>query len=174
MQLILQQLIAIAAKAHEGQVDKAGAPYILHPLRVMLRVDTNEERIVAVLHDVVEDCGWSFERLAAEGFSAEVIEALKALTKREEGEPDYEAFVQRAAANSIAIRVKLADLEDNCNLSRIACPTERDMQRIAKYRRAIEILKAAASARCALCSKLNIAPNADDLGPDPTVVSQPP
>jgi len=70
MQLILQQLIAIAAKAHEGQVDKAGAPYILHPLRVMLRLRTDEERIVAVLHDVVEDCGWSFERLAAEGFSA--------------------------------------------------------------------------------------------------------
>ena len=142
--------IAIAAKAHEGQVDKGGAPYILHPLRVMLRVDTNEERIVAVLHDVVEDCKeWSFEQLKAEEFSAKVIEALKALTKREEGEPDYEAYVQRAAANPIAIRVKLADLEDNCNLSRIACPTERDMQRIAKYRRAIEILKAAASPRCA-------------------------
>ena len=110
----------------------------------MLRLGTNEERIVAVLHDVVEDCeGWSFERLAAEGFSAEVIVALKALTKREEGEPDYEAYVKRAAASPIAIRVKLADLEDNCDLSRIACPTERDMQRIAKYRRAIEILKAA-------------------------------
>jgi (p)ppGpp synthase/HD superfamily hydrolase len=142
--------IAIAAKAHEGQVDKGGAPYILHPLRVMLRVDTNEERIVAVLHDVVEDCeGWSFEQLKAEEFSAKVIEALKALTKREEGEPDYEAYVQRAAANPIAIRVKLADLEDNCNLSRIAFPTEGDIQRIAKYRRAIEILKAAASPRCA-------------------------
>jgi (p)ppGpp synthase/HD superfamily hydrolase len=142
--------IAIAAKAHEGQVDKGGAPYILHPLRVMLRLDTIEERIVAVLNDVVEDCkGWSFKRLAAEGFSDEVIEALKALTKREEGEPDYEAFVQRAAANPIAIRVKLADLEDNCNLSRIACPTEWDTQRIAKYRGAIEILKAAASPCCA-------------------------
>ena len=142
--------IAIAAKAHEGQVDQGGAPYILHPLRVMLRVDTNEERIVAVLHDVVEDCeGWSFEQLKAEEFSAKVIEALKALTKREEGEPDYEAYVQRAAANPIAIRVKLADLEDNCNLSRIAFPTEGDIQRIAKYRRAIEILKAAASPRCA-------------------------
>src|SRR5262249_17498132 len=142
--------IAIAAKAHEGQLDRGGAPYILHPLRVMLRVDTNEERIVAVLHDVVEDCkGWSFEQLKAEGFSAEVIVALKALTKRKKGEPDYEAFVNRAAANPIAIRVKLADLEDNCNLSRIACPTERDMQRIAKYRRAIEILKAAASPCCA-------------------------
>jgi (p)ppGpp synthase/HD superfamily hydrolase len=144
----LETAIAIAAKAHEGQVDKAGAPYILHPLRVMLRLGTNEERIVAVLHDVVEDCeGWSFERLAAEGFSAEVIVALKSLTKRSEGEPDYDAFVQRAAANPIAIRVKLADLEDNCDLSRIACPTKRDMQRIAKYRRAIEILKAAGSKR---------------------------
>jgi hypothetical protein len=131
-------------------VDKVGAPYILHPLRVMLRPDTNEERTVAVLNYVVEDCeAWSFERLEAAGFSGEVIEALEALTKREEGEPDYEAYVRRAAANRIAIRVKLPDLEDNCNLSRIACPTERDIQRIEKYRGAIEILKAAASPRCA-------------------------
>jgi (p)ppGpp synthase/HD superfamily hydrolase len=88
----LETAIAIAAEAHEGQVDKAGAPYILHPLRVMLRLDTNEERIVAVLHDVVEDCkGWSFKRLKAEKFSDRVIGALKALTKRKQGEPDYEA-----------------------------------------------------------------------------------
>jgi (p)ppGpp synthase/HD superfamily hydrolase len=92
----LEHAIAIAAKAHEGQVDKAGAPYILHPLRMMMNVRTIDERIVAVLHDVVEDCpGWSFERLRSEGFSEVVITALDSVTKRE-GE-DYEDFVARAA-----------------------------------------------------------------------------
>jgi hypothetical protein len=136
----LEQAIAIAAKAHEGQVDKTGAPYILHPLRMMLCVSTNEERITAVLHDVVEDCGVSLEALRAEGFSEIVIEAIDSVTRRPE-EP-YETFVRRAASNPIGRRVKLADLEDNSDLSRIANPTARDHERIAKYRRAVETIRA--------------------------------
>ena len=78
----LERAIAIAATAHAGQTDKAGAPYILHPLRVMLRLTTEAERITAVLHDVVEDCeGWSFERLLGEGFASEIVEALKSVSK---------------------------------------------------------------------------------------------
>ena len=127
----LERAIAIAAQAHEGQKDKAGTPYVLHPLRMMLSLKTTDERITAVLHDVVEDCEkWSFERLQEEGFSEEIIEALKSVTKRE-GEP-YEDFVRRAATNAIGIRVKLADLTDNCDVSRIANPTARDHERIAK------------------------------------------
>jgi len=132
----LEHAIAIAATGHAGQVDKAGAPYILHPLRVLLGVKSPEARVVAVLHDLVEDCeGWSFERLTAEGFSAEILEALRSVT-RVEGE-DYMAFVQRAAENPIGRQVKLADLRDNCDLSRIASPSARDFERIEKYRKAI-------------------------------------
>jgi len=135
----LERAIAIAAEGHAGQLDKAGAPYVLHPLRLMLAVKTLDERIVAVLHDVVEDCpGWTFDRLRSEGFSEDVITALQAVTKRE-GE-SYEAFVLRAAADPIGRQVKLADLHDDCDLSRIASPTPRDIERIEKYRRAIALI----------------------------------
>lgn len=135
----IERAITIAVQAHEGQIDKAGVPYILHPLRVMLGVSTNEERIAAVLHDVVEDSEWTLEQLEAEGFSNDIIEAIDALTKRT-GE-DYQAFVLRAGANPIARKVKLADLADNSDIARIANPTERDYERLEKYRKAIAILK---------------------------------
>jgi (p)ppGpp synthase/HD superfamily hydrolase len=135
----LERAIAIAAEAHAGQVDKAGAPYVLHPLRMMLRMSSIDERIVAVLHDVCEDCpGWTFDRLRREGFSDRIIDALDSVTKRA-GE-EYEDFVRRAAANPIGRCVKLADLIDNSDLSRIAAPSERDVQRIEKYRRAIDLI----------------------------------
>lgn len=134
----LSDAIAIAAEAHEGQVDKAGAPYILHPLRVMLAMSTNDERIVAVLHDVVEDSdSWSLDRLKA-FFSPAIIEAIDSVTKRE-GE-DYMAFVMRAAANPIGRAVKIADMKDNSNLARISHPTARDHARVAKYEKAIALL----------------------------------
>jgi (p)ppGpp synthase/HD superfamily hydrolase len=136
----LERAIAIAAEGHAGQVDKAGEPYILHPLRVMLSCATEDERIVGVLHDVVEDCpDWTFERLRQEGFSDTVLAALDSVTRRE-GEA-YEAFVERAATNPIGRRVKLADLGDNCDLGRISAPTERDLGRIDKYRRAIQTIE---------------------------------
>ena len=137
----IERAIAIAAEAHAGQVDKAGAPYVLHPLRIMLSLSTVEERIVGVLHDVCEDCpGWTFDRLREEGFSGQVIEALGTVTKRD-GE-NYEDFVMRAAANPIGRRVKLADLRDNSDLTRIAQPTARDHERIARYQRAIAAIEA--------------------------------
>jgi hypothetical protein len=135
----LERAIAIAAQAHEGQIDKAGVPYILHPLRVMLRLSSMEERIVAVLHDVVEDSDVTIEDLQAEGFSAVILEALDSVTKKP-GEA-YDDFVLRAAANPIGRRVKLADLEDNCDLSRITHPTPRDYERIKKYQRAIATIQ---------------------------------
>jgi (p)ppGpp synthase/HD superfamily hydrolase len=142
----LERAIAIAAEAHAGQIDKAGAPYVLHPLRVMLAVRSLDERIVAVLHDVVEDCpGWSLDRLRAEGFSEAQVKAIASVTKdgpeKDMGADSYEAFVRRAAANPIGRIVKLADLRDNCDVSRIAHPTDRDHARIAKYRRAIALIE---------------------------------
>lgn len=149
----LEKAISIAALAHEGVRDKAGSPYVLHPLRVMAQMKTDEERIVAVLHDVVEDTGWTFDRLAAEGFGPSVLDALRSVTKRPEDEdgpndgPDvklerYLAFIARAAAHPIGRKVKLADLADNMDLSRIASPTQRDLRRLEKYRRAFDFLQA--------------------------------
>lgn len=134
----LQRAIEIALEGHKGQRDKAGALYILHPLRVMLAQTSEEARVVGVLHDVVEDCdGWSFDRLRAEGFSDAVIDALASVTKRPEEETDYAAFIARASSNPIGRMVKLADLRDNCDLGRIAEPTQNDRHRVEKYCRAI-------------------------------------
>src|SRR5215469_14471918 len=112
----LERAIAIAVEAHKGQKDKSGAPYILHPLRVMGRVNSNVEKIVAILHDVVEDTKWTFDDLRREGFSESIIQSIDCVTKRE-GEA-YEDFVKRSASNPLAKRVKIADLEDNMDLRR--------------------------------------------------------
>jgi (p)ppGpp synthase/HD superfamily hydrolase len=132
---MLDKAILIAAQAHLGQKDKYGAPYILHPLRMMLRFKSEAEMIVAALHDVIEDNpDWTFERLRAEGFSAEIIEAVDHLTRREE--ESYEEFVDRAQQNPLARQVKVADLEDNMDLKRIKNLTEKDKERLARYHKA--------------------------------------
>ncbi len=131
--------VAIAAEAHLGQYDKAGAPYVYHPLRLMMRAAGADEKIVAVLHDVIEDSPWTLEGLAREGFPRRVLRALDALTKRE-GE-SYDAFLDRVAADRLATRVKLLDLEDNADLSRLREVGEEDRARLAKYRRAIDRLR---------------------------------
>lgn len=138
---MLEKAILIAANAHQGQKDKAGQPYILHPLRVMFSVNGEIERICAVLHDVIEDTEVTLDDLRNEGFSEEVLSALDALTKRD-GE-NYDDFITRILPNPIACRVKLADLRDNMDLSRIKNPTEKDYQRIEKYRNAVEKIKKA-------------------------------
>jgi hypothetical protein len=105
----------------------------------MLRMNTLEQRIVAVLHDVVEDCGVSLDDLRKEGFSEEVLSAIESVTKVP-GE-SYEDFVDRAAQNPIGRVVKLADLEENSDLSRIDSPSWEDLERVEKYRRAIARLR---------------------------------
>ena len=138
----LERAIEIAARTHAGQTDKGGAPFILHPLRVMLRVAPGAQQIVAVLHDVVEDSDVTFEDLEREGFSAEVVKGLRAVTKVE-GE-SYEDFVARAARDPVGKAVKLADLMENSDLSRIAEPSRKDLERVEKYGRAIAYLMASA------------------------------
>lgn len=130
----LERAIAIATEAHQGQRDKAGQPYILHPLRLMQRLSDDEARIVAVLHDVVEDSPWSLDQLRGEGFSAAVIAAIDGLSRRE-GE-GYEAFIERLLPDPLARRVKLADLADNMDLRRIAELSQQDWERIQRYHRA--------------------------------------
>ena len=138
---MLERAIEIAVEAHKGQIDKGGSPYILHPLRAMGNVDGESEKIVAVLHDVVEDSNWTFEALLAEGFSIEVIEALKSVTK-ESPDEDYDSFIQRAIRNPIGRKVKIADLRDNLDVTRITEVGEKDLRRINKYKKALKILTA--------------------------------
>lgn len=139
---LLERAINIAVDGHRGQRDKAKRPYILHPLRVMSLVKTDIERIVAILHDVVEDCaGWTFERLELEGFPPEVIEPLRLVTKLSEDE-DYDAFIARAATHPVSRAVKIADLTDNLDESRLGELTQKDRDRLAKYTRALAFLQA--------------------------------
>jgi len=133
---MLNKAIEIAAKAHAGQVDKGGAPYILYPLRVMLNCESEAAKICAALHDVIEDTNITLDDLKAEGFTDEIITILDCLTKRA-GE-SYDYFIDRVLANEIACRVKLADLVDNMNLTRIQNPTVKDEERIKKYNQAAD------------------------------------
>ena len=134
----IERAIEIAARSHAGQIDKAGAPYIFHPLRLMMAVTTPDQKMAAVLHDIVEDTEVTFDELRAEGFSIDVVEAVMALTKNG-GEARLDA-AKRAAQNPIALVVKLADVTDNMNLSRIANPTEKDFARIKEYALVKELL----------------------------------
>lgn len=138
---MLNKAIEIAARAHRGQADKGENPYILHPIRVMLSTKTELERICAVLHDVVEDSDYTFNKLRKVGFSEEVIAVLDCLTKRE-GE-EYNEFIDRVLKNETACRVKLADLIDNMDLTRLKEPTQTDEARIKKYQIAAGRIKEA-------------------------------
>lgn len=138
----IERAIEIASSAHAGQRDKAGQPYIFHPLRVMLRVNTEHEQMAAVLHDVVEDTSVTLKRLEQEGFPAEVLRAIAALTKLP-GETRLDAAM-RAAADPVARVVKLADNTENMDLSRIPSPTDKDYARCREYEEVRAVLLAAA------------------------------
>ncbi len=135
----LERAIAIASEAHEGQFDKAGNDYIGHPLRVMAMGRTDEEKIVGVLHDIVEDTPWTFEMLEAEGFSPEVIAALKCLTKTSEKE-NYDDFIERVRKNPLAVAVKINDLTDNMDIRRLPYLSDKDVKRLKKYLKAYKKL----------------------------------
>lgn len=137
----IERAIAIASAAHAGQFDKAGQPYIFHPLRVMFRVSSAHAQIAAVLHDVVEDSSVTLEQLAQQGFAPEVLQAIHALTKL----PDETRLqaAQRAAADPVAREVKLADNAENMDLSRIPNPSEKDYARCREYEQVRAILLAA-------------------------------
>ena len=137
----LQRAIEIALEAHKGALDKGGNPYILHPLRLMLQMDSEEEMVVAILHDVVEDSEkWSFDKLHKEGFSKKIINSLRSVTKENENE-DYEKFIDRSVKDKIGRKVKIADISDNLDISRLKEVTDKDILRINKYKKALEKLK---------------------------------
>ena len=133
--------IALAATVHEKQTDKAGKPYILHPIRMMMRLRTEDQELmaIAVLHDVVEDSDIEPWELKSMGFSDRVVDGVKALTRRP-GE-DYMAFIARCAQNCDAILVKMEDLRDNSDITRLKGLEEKDFKRMEKYHKAYMYLK---------------------------------
>lgn len=135
---LLEKAIIIAVVCHKGQTDIAGQPYIFHPLRVMLKMKTEKEKIVAVLHDTIEDTHLTLNELRERGFDEEIIEGLNSVTKQEC--ESYIDFVKRAKQNVIGRNVKIADIEDNSDLSRIPNPTDKDYKRQEKYKNAIKEL----------------------------------
>lgn len=138
--LDIELAISIALEAHKGQKDKGGNPYILHPLAVMNRLETIEEKIVAVLHDVVEDfTDVTLSQLRGYGFTEEIVEAVSLLTKSEED--SYEEFIEKTLENRISRSVKIADIKENMKIERIKQPTENDYKRLEKYRSALELLE---------------------------------
>lgn len=137
---LLEKAIEIALHAHAGQKSKDGSPYILHPLRVMARMQSDEEKIAAILHDVVEDSAVTLEDLRKAGFPEEVLVVVKLLTH--EPAISYEDYVERLKPHPVARRIKLADLEDNSDIRRLSGIEERDLERLRKYHRAWQILQA--------------------------------
>ena len=131
----LQRAIEIATKAHAGQFDKGGKEYIGHPLRVMEMGKTEAEKIVGVLHDVIEDTSITIEYLSEEGFSKEILDALLCVTKLSNNE-DYDHFICRVMTNPLAVKVKINDLKDNMDITRLIRVTEKDLVRIRKYQKA--------------------------------------
>ena len=131
--------IEIATQAHQGQFDKSGKDYIGHPLRVMEMGRTEEEKIAGVLHDVVEDSNWTFEALEAEGFSQEIIAAMKCVTKLSENE-NYDDFIDRVKKNPLAVAVKINYLTDNMDVRRLPYLSDKDVKRLKKYLKAYKRL----------------------------------
>lgn len=128
----------ISKGAHKDQKDKAGKPYFRHILFVVSVMNTKDTKIIAFLHDIVEDTGWTFGLLALY-FPSHIVDAVVHLTRREREE--YEDYIYRLKENALAVKVKLADLEHNMKIERIKNPTEKDIKRIEKYKKAYEILK---------------------------------
>ncbi len=136
---LLEKAIGLAVQAHCGQKDKSGMPYILHPLRVMQRCDTVDEKIVAILHDTIEDTDITVEKLLDEGFPSYIVEAIDAVS-RKEGE-SYEDFVRRSSMNELGKRVKINDLLDNLDGSRLSSFSEKEVERFNKYLGALSFLR---------------------------------
>lgn len=129
----------IMLRQHFGQKDKAGKDYYFHPMRVSNECTLTTERIVALLHDTVEDTDMTFEKLERYGFAQEIINGVRAVT-RQDGE-SYADFIARAAEDEIGREVKIADLQDNMNVTRLADLDEKDLHRLKKYLHAWRYLK---------------------------------
>lgn len=136
---ILEKAALICVTKHQGQRDKAGAAYFQHPMRVAMNCEKDEEKIVALLHDTIEDTDVTPEWLKQQGFSDEIVEAILSVTRNPE--EDYQEFVARAKKNPIGRIVKIHDLEDNLNVLRLSEISPEMAERLTKYLKALEYLK---------------------------------
>ena len=142
MKALLAKAIALASEKHMGQFDRGGMPYILHPLKVMyyLKTDDMELMAIAMMHDIVEDCNVSFKELEEMGYTKRIIETLRLLTKMPgQTEAEYLAGIK---SSPDAILVKMADLRHNSDIRRLKGISEKDVARMKKYNRMYEELKA--------------------------------
>ena len=135
---LTKKAMKISFEAHKNQVDKNGIPYIYHPIHLAEQMEDENTICVALLHDVVEDTDITFEELQKIGFNDDIIVALKLMT-HDENVP-YMDYVREIKNNSIAAKVKLADLKHNSDLTRLDVIDEKAKQRVQKYKKAIELL----------------------------------
>lgn len=135
---LTKKAMEIAYNAHHGALDKGGMPYINHPVYLAEQMQTEDEAVTALLHDVIEDTDITAENLLSEGIPLHIVNAVVLLTRP--ADEDYFSYVRRVAENPLAKRVKLADLKHNSDISRISDITETDLARLEKYKTAIEIL----------------------------------
>lgn len=133
-----EKAMQIAIKVHRGQLDKGGNDYINHPVRVERRCACQEDRLVALLHDTIEDGDITADYLLMQGFPREIVDAVLSVS-RKRGE-DYFDFILRCKANPIGRRVKIADLKDNMDITRLNELTEKDIERLKKYHKAYKML----------------------------------
>jgi len=136
---IIEKSLQIALEAYAGKKDKAGKTYILHPLRIMGTMETEEEMSVALLHDVIEDSEFTAEDLLAQGIPDNIVDAVSLLSKVDE--ESYEQFIKKILSNKLASKIKKADIEDNINVLRLDVLQSIDIERIKKYHKAWKILK---------------------------------
>lgn len=136
---MLNKALIIASKAHKGQLDKGGVDYILHPVYVALRLDNDDEKITALLHDTIEDTDLTIDDIIGYGFKKEIVEAISLLT-RDKG-MDYFDYIKRLKPNKLAVKVKLADLRHNSDKERIKLLGERGLVLEERYKKAIEFLQ---------------------------------
>lgn len=136
---LTKKALKISFKVHKDQVDKAGLPYIFHPFYLANKMDDEYSICVALLHDVIEDGNYTVEDLIKEGFPSEVVEAVKLLTHLKED--SYFDYINKMKLNSLARKVKIEDLKHNLDLSRLNEITNKDLERIEKYKKAIFILE---------------------------------
>ena len=135
---VLEKALGIALIAHAGQKDKAGAPYILHPLRLMMTADEPDTQVTALLHDVLEDSQLTEEDLNQAGIPAHIAAAVASLTRQID--ETYEEFIERIAQDPLARRVKILDIQDNLNLKRLKSVNKGDLMRVTEYHRALQYL----------------------------------
>lgn len=133
-----QIALELAVEKHKNQTDKAGNPYILHPLHVMENVNSKEGKIVAILHDIIEDTDVTEDYLLKIGLSKRIVDAVVALTRSEDR--DYQEYIKNLSSNPLAKEVKIADLEHNMDLKRLPTLEEKDLERNRKYQIAYHYL----------------------------------